>query len=221
MLLSVKLFIFDMGGVVANNVAIINLIASHFGISEDDFFLGSGSDPKVTYTSPYHLGDVAAIMRGEISSGCFWSNFSKRTGIAVPLHDVPENLPGYSSGSDPWYDFFNPVLDEGALGIIGSLKSLGHRVVCGTNTLDAHYRRHSERGDYSVFDAVYASHIMGIIKPDPAFWTNILEKEKVLPGEAFFVDDLEENIKAAAELGLKTHLFKGAAGLKHIINNEL
>ena len=208
-----------MGGVVVNNVAIVNMISSHFGISEEEFFLGAGSDPKATHTNPYHLGDVAAIMRGEISSERFWNNFTKRTGIAVSgslSGDMPRDL-----AWDPWYDFFHPVIDEGTLGVIARLKSLGFRVVCGTNTLEAHYRRHSDRLDYSVFDAVYASHIMGIIKPDRLFWTSILEKEKVLPEDTFFIDDLEENIIAAEKLGLKTHLFTGAEELKAALDGFL
>ena len=195
-----------MGGVVANNVAIVNLISAHFGISEDEFFIGSASDPKAGYASPYHLGDIAAIMRGEISSKRFWSNFTQRTGIIV--------------SGDPWFDFFHPVLDKGTADVIKHLKNRGQRVVCGTNTLAPHYQRHSERGDYAVFGAVYASHIMGIIKPDPAFWTYILKKEKIRPGEAFFADDLEENVKAADKLGLKTHLFTGAEGLASAIDSD-
>ena len=214
----VKLFIFDMGGVVASNVAIISLIAAHFGITDDEFFLGAGSDPKASHTSPYHTGDVAAIMRGEIDSERFWSNFSKRSGIAA-AGGLSKNS-AKNPAEDPWYGFFHPVLDEGTVSIVTRLKSLRKRVVCGTNTLEAHYRRHSERRDYSVFDAVYASHIMGIIKPDPAFWNYILEKEKILPEEAFFTDDLEENIRAAEKLRLKTHLFTGAEGLAEAIENS-
>jgi HAD superfamily hydrolase (TIGR01509 family) len=54
---------------------------------------------------------------------------------------------------------------------------------------------------------------MGIIKPDPAFWRHILEKENVRPTDAFFIDDLAENIRAAEKLGLAAHLFTGAEGL--------
>ena len=202
-----KLFIFDMGGVVAKNVAIISLIAARLGISNDEFFSGAASDPLVRHTSPYHLGDVAAIMKGEIDSEAFWKNFTARTGIAVT--------------GNPWYDFFNPSLDEEVVEIISGLKKGGCRVVCGTNTLDAHYKRHTERGDYSVFHAVYASHIMGIIKPDPAFWLQILDSEKFKAEEAFFIDDLEENILAAEKLGLKTHLFTGGEGLSSALTGYL
>ena len=188
-----------MGGVVSSNVLIIKLIADHLGISEGDFFIGAASNPRDASVSPYFQGDIAAIMRGEISSERFWINFEERTGLAV--------------SGDPWYDFFNPVLDERMVDVIKSLQSQGKRVVCGTNTMAAHYQRHSARRDYSLFDVVYASHIMGIIKPCPEFWAYILCEEKVLPEEAFFVDDLEENILAAEKMGLKTHLFTGAESL--------
>jgi putative hydrolase of the HAD superfamily len=201
----VKLYIFDMGGVVAHNAAIVGAIAAHLGISEDEFFRGTGSDPAASHTSPYHLGDISAIMRGEIDSAQFWNNFTRRTGIAVP--------------GDPWYDFFYPALDKGTTAIIAGLRSRGCRVVCGTNTLEAHYRKHREQGDYSVFDTVYASHLMGLIKPDPAFWRFILEKEQRRPEEAFFVDDLEENIRAAKTLGLNAHLFDGAENLGRVLGD--
>jgi hexosaminidase len=195
-----KLFIFDMGGVAVRTEAITPLIAARLGISEADFFRGAGSDPTVTHTSPYHLGDIAALMRGEMDSPRFWSNFTARTGIAVD--------------GDPWYDFFDPILDEGTAELIRKLRSSGGRVVCGTNTMDAHYRKHLERGDYMLFDEVYASHLMGIIKPDAAFWRYILEKENVPPDAAFFTDDFEENIHTAEKVGIHAHLFISAEDLK-------
>jgi putative hydrolase of the HAD superfamily len=194
-----KLFIFDMGGVLANNAAVIPLMAESLGLGEADFFLGAGSDPTVTHTSPYHLGDIAALMRGELSSAEFWENFSQRTGIAVR--------------GDPWYDCFRPELDNDTAALVAGLREKGCRVVCGTNTLEAHFRRHNERGDYRFFDKVYASHLMGIIKPDPGFWRFILKEEAALPGETFFTDDLEENIEAARRLGLGVRLFTGAGKL--------
>lgn len=195
----VKLFIFDMGGVVVHNPSVTAAIAAHLGIDEAEFYRGAASDSSVTHTSPYHLGDLAAFMRGEIDSAGFWRNFADRSGITV--------------SSNLWYDFFKPALYPETIAIIERLKNSGRRVVCGTNTLDAHYQKHIERGDYSVFDAVYASHLMGIIKPDPAFWRYILDAEKVEPSEAFFIDDLAENIRAAEKMGLRARLFTGAEGL--------
>ena len=189
----IKLFIFDMGGVVVQNSSIAGAIAAHLGISTREFLRGTSSDHENTHASSYNLSDISAITQGKLNSEHFWGNFTQRTGIAV--------------SGDPWYDLFDPVFDKNIAAIIARLKTNGYRVVCGTNTIEAHYRKHGERGDYSIFDAVYASHLMGIMKPDMAFWRFILSKEKVLPSEAFFVDDSEENITTAKKLGLATHLF--------------
>ncbi|MDR2258328.1 MAG: HAD family phosphatase [Treponema sp.] len=199
-----KLFIFDMGGVAAHNAAVIPAMAEKLGISEDDFFRGAGSDPGAAFTSPYHLGDIGALMRGEINSRRFWDNFRERTGRAVR--------------GDPWYDCFDPRPNRETAGVITGLRNAGLRVVCGTNTLEAHYRKHRERGDYGIFDAVYASHRMGIIKPSPEFWVYILNQEQADPGAAFFTDDLEENTEAAEKLGIAVHLFTAAEGLAAVLN---
>jgi putative hydrolase of the HAD superfamily len=200
-MLPIELFIFDMGGVVVQNSSIAGAIAAHLGISKREFLRGTSSDYEDTHASTYNLSDITAITRGKIDSERFWSNFTQRTGIAV--------------SGDPWYDLFDPVFDKKTAAIITRLKANGYRVVCGTNTIEAHYRKHEERGDYSIFDAVYASHQMGIMKPDMAFWRFILSKEKVLPSEVFFVDDSEENIAIAKKLGLATHLFTDAEELEN------
>jgi len=198
-----KLFIFDMGGVVTGNVGCIPAMAASFGISADDFFHAAGSDPHATHTSPYNLGDVGGLMRGDLSPVVFWANFSTRTGITV--------------SGDPWRTFFNPIRIEGTYQTIEALKRAGYRVVCGTNSLDAHYAVHTERGEYDCFHKVYASQLMGIIKPDPAFWEHILRVESCPAEEAFFVDDNLENVEAAGRLGLHTLLFTTTEKLKEAL----
>ena len=82
--MSIRLFIFDMGGVVTANVQCIPDMAASLGMSEADFFRGAGSDPEaatraVAPTSPYNLGDLGALMRGDIPPDRFWAAFSART----------------------------------------------------------------------------------------------------------------------------------------------
>jgi putative hydrolase of the HAD superfamily len=101
-----------------------------------------------------------------------------------------------------------------------SLHSSG-RVVCGTNTVGSHYDHLVERGMYGCFDAVYASHLMGVCKPDSAFWHAILEAEGVAARDAFFIDDYPENIAEAEGLGIRSHLFKGIAGLEAALSSML
>ncbi|GMO42133.1 MAG: hypothetical protein Ta2B_22310 [Termitinemataceae bacterium] len=198
-----KLFIFDMGGVVVGNVAVVSQIASMLGITDNEFYKAAGSD-EGSLTSPYNLGDIGAIMRGDIDGAEFWRRFTKRSGIVIK--------------GNPWRDCFKPVIKDDTIALINDLRAAAYRVVCGTNTLDAHYQSHLERGDYKHFDAVYASHLMHVIKPDPAFWQHILAAENCSAACASFTDDAQENIDAATKLGIKAYLFNEAADLRAAIS---
>lgn len=181
-----RLYIFDMGGVVCSNVDVMPDVARSLGLSYKAFI------------------SAAKPLQDELSDGLitpeeFWSEFSARTGIEV--------------AGDPFAEFFRPVVEHATVRFIERLKA-GARVVCGTNTYDCHYRIHSERRDYDVFERVYASHLMHISKPDPGFYRRILEAEGVDPTDAVFVDDREENVSAARSLGIDSFLFTDAARLE-------
>ena len=98
--------------------------------------------------------------------------------------------------------FFNPKLNPAMVYLIEHLKQY-HRVVCGTNTIAAHYAHHVEHGDYGGFDVVYASHIMGIAKPRVEFYEHILTSEGVTASQAVFIDDRLENVKAARQINMR------------------
>lgn len=99
-------------------------------------------------------------------------------------------------------------------------------LLCGTMTADEYWQRFFEdylvaTGAYHSFDGVYASHLMGVAKPDPGFWLGILEAEQTEPGEAFFIDDMEENVRAATGIGIASHHFRGAASLRGALADVL
>jgi epoxide hydrolase-like predicted phosphatase len=58
------------------------------------------------------------------------------------------------------------------------------------------------------FDALVLSSEVGITKPDPKIYHMALDKFKVKPEEAVFVDDIPANIEAARALGLQGVLFQ-------------
>jgi epoxide hydrolase-like predicted phosphatase len=180
-----KLYIFDMGGVVSRNNDVASLMAAYLRLDEKRLYELAGDD-------------FQELTTGAITVEMFWKRFSEASG-----REVEEDLLAR---------FFHPEPDREVLDIIRKLKGRS-RVVTGTNTIEPHYRAHLSRGDYEVFDAVYASNRMGLAKPDPAFYTFILEREGCEPREAVFVDDMEVNVEAAARLGIEAFLFAGAAKL--------
>lgn len=184
-----KLYIFDMGGVLACNTDVFPDVFGFLGITGEQFSAFAGKE-------------MGRFLNGEITTDEFWSRFSSRYG-----KEIEEELFG---------KFFSPRLDQGVMEIIKRLKN-DSRVVCGTNTFDPHYDYLSEHGYYDIFDAVFASNKIGVSKPNPDFYRYILNDEGVKPEDALFVDDSEENVSAAKKLQIKSILFTDSINLGRLI----
>ena len=182
----IKLYIFDMGGVVSRNTDVTGLIVERFGYT------------GAQWREMLHA-DMVALQAGSITTEEFWRRF-----FVVSGQRVDEDL---------WALYFHPEPNPEVIQTIHELKSEA-RVVAGTNTIEPHYCKHKENGDYDIFDEVYASQQMGLVKPDPAFYSYILDGEGCLPEEAVFVDDAEVNVEAARKLGIHGMLFTGAGKLR-------
>ena len=63
-----------------------------------------------------------------------------------------------------------------------------------------------------VFDAHFYSCEVGFAKPDPAYFTHVLETLGVAPAEALFMDDTAVNVESAAALGIRAELFARDGG---------
>jgi len=172
-----RLCIFDIGGVMVDGHDVTPKLADTLGMTVAELI------PLLRAAVDGDLHD------GNVSPEQYWARFRDLTGLEVE--------------GDPWADLFTPVRRPVMYDLVERLKAAGVRVVAGTNTIDVHYAIHSERGDYDVFDTVYASNLMRVSKPDHGFWRHILREEGVQPGEALFVDDMQENVAAAAAVGLQ------------------
>lgn len=188
----IKLFIFDMGGVLVQNFNILHEAAEILELSFKDLL-------------DYVREDLIPIQEGTLSAEDFWKRFSSRSGKQVKR--------------ELWAELFNPTVDKNMESYIIKINK-SYRVVCGTNTLDSHYEFHKSRGDYKVFDTVYASHLMGIAKPKKEFYQWILDKESVLPEETVFVDDFPENIETARAMGIHSFLFKDEGLFKKELHDK-
>jgi putative hydrolase of the HAD superfamily len=60
-----------------------------------------------------------------------------------------------------------------------------------------------------LFDVKVISALVGVAKPDPAIYRVLLERLGTRPESTVFVDDREQNIAAAAALGIRAIRFEG------------
>ncbi len=173
--------ILDMGNVLSLGVDVVHSIASELGLA-------------VAEIEAFSRRDFEALLIGALTVEEFWDRFNRHFGT-----DVQEDL---------LITHFHPVPDARVERLVMEVKAAGHRVVCGTNCLEKHYRYHLERGEYAVFDAVYASHLLGTAKPSPSFYLHILEQEGWQAADTFFVDDRAANVAGARQLGIRSFLYK-------------
>ena len=96
-----------------------------------------------------------------------------------------------------------------------------HRLIIASNTDPIHFNFFNEKYSwFSLFDGYGLSFKLNVLKPSPDFHINLCREFGIDYKDAFFVDDLPENIDAANRLGIKSHLFDGVEGFKCFVEGE-
>ncbi len=65
-----------------------------------------------------------------------------------------------------------------------------------------------------IFDAYVLSFEVGVMKPDPEIYRQALKRAEAEASSCVFIDDMEENIRAAAELGFQVILYQPGTDLE-------
>ncbi len=178
------LFIFDMGEVLIYDGVNFPEIARHLGIEEDAFMKDYGK-----YDIP--------LMEGWMDTLSYMRHLETEFGLKID-----GNL---------FSRIYHPRVNRAILPLLDKLRDAGKRVVIGSNTFRPHVDVISELDEklFSYFDALYFSHEMHITKPSLSFFRYILDREGAAAASSFFVDDREENIRAAESLGIRSFLYSG------------
>jgi len=96
--------------------------------------------------------------------------------------------------------------DEGILSLLNDLKGK-YKLYLFTNTTKMSDRHNRRTGIYNYFDDLFCSFKIGLVKPDPKIYQFAISKIGIKPEECILIDDLEENLSPARNLGIKTLLF--------------
>ncbi|MBP3232905.1 MAG: HAD family phosphatase [Eubacterium sp.] len=95
-------------------------------------------------------------------------------------------------------------------GWIDALKGDGYKLYCITNFTPGGYEQCYDRISFiERFDGCVFSFREGITKPDPEIYKVLLRKYGLKSEECVFIDDTEENVLSAEELGFEGIVFTG------------
>lgn len=107
-------------------------------------------------------------------------------------------------------DFHHPNLQ-----LVRSLRSAGVRVGLLSNAAADLIDVYSPYVDFSAFDDLVVSALVGLAKPDEAIFRLAADRIGVSPEQCFFIDDLEPNVVAATNVGMAGHHFRGDYAALH------
>ena len=187
----IKTIVFDLGGVIFSQN--YEKAVSHFeeiGVSDARRLL----DP---FAQAGFFGDLES---GRITADEYRRELSKLAGRELTDEDCKYAWTGYVDH-----------LPRRNLEALRRLRREGYRLVLLSNTnpfmmmwaMSPEFdgEGHSLR-DY--FDACYLSYECRLMKPDPAIFQLMLDREGIRPETAIFIDDSERNVETARGLGIQT-----------------
>ena len=129
-----------------------------------------------------------------------------------------KKFPEYSELIHAWYQRWEEMLggsiDE-SVQVLSDLKEKGVLLYILSNWSAETYPMAEERYDFlSWFDGKIISGEVGIVKPDPEIYKLLIYNYNLNPQHTIFIDDKEENIKAAKLLGIHGIHFQNASKLR-------
>lgn len=187
----IKNIVFDLGGVIMTLDPVEALRRfKALGLSDAERYLDS-------YTQSGIFGNLE---EGKITAEDFRSKLSSLTGHELTFDECKHAWLGYRKD-----------VPQRNLDLLKELRAKGYRLILLSNTnpfmmdwaLSSEFDgKGSSLNDY--FDALYLSYRLGIMKPAPDFFRQVLDNENILPEETLFVDDGPRNVEAAGKLGFIT-----------------
>ena len=108
-----------------------------------------------------------------------------------------------------------PGAIEDSVAVLHELKRAGVPVYALTNWSSETFPPQRQRFAFlALFDGIVVSGDEGVIKPDPRIFRILLERYRIAPGDAVFIDDVPANAAAAATLGIHGIHFRSPALLR-------
>ena len=195
----IKHFIFDFGGVLIEKTFVLKNL---FSIIEHDLhFLLPDKE-----TDPYIKKYRRRLSSGRITAREFIELILDK--YYYPLQDKNGALPPKTVNVEYylelWFNLYTQVSDISSemAGIVERLHQAGFTVSLMSNTYAIHVKSNRLRGFYDMFDHVFLSNEIGLIKPDIEKYKYVLSKLDTKPKNCIFIDDKIKNLIPAREIGI-------------------
>ncbi len=139
--------------------------------------------------------------------------------------ELSEKFPAYAALISAWGERFGETITDpvpGVHAIVEQLDARGVPLFAITNfSADFWPPFHArELSFFGRFRDIVVSGEVKLLKPDPAIYFLALDRFRLKPEEALFVDDRRINVDGARAVGMAAHLFTGAEDLRERLEAE-
>lgn len=151
--------------------------------------------------------------RGTLNGHTYWQTIARDAGLQL----TPAQIAALVEQDVLLWANLNPIM----LAWVEKVRASGMKTAILSNMgidLLAHMRRNFRWLD--AFDHHTWSCELNLIKPEAAIYDYTVDALGVLPGEALFLDDREENVEGARQAGLHALLFRDPATLQADLARE-
>ena len=182
-----KYFVFDLGGVLSVPMVSKKLYEQiEWKVSYDKFldkFNNSAESIKVH--------------KGEISTKEFFEYLKGYMNDNITLEEF-KNI--YVNNNE----FFKDTIET-----IKKLKNLGYKVYLLSNLKEIDYEKFIKHFDVSIFDEMFLSFKLDMIKPNDDIYKYVINKLNTKPENIYFFDDNKENVDGAIRNGINAYQVTG------------
>ena len=211
----IKHFIFDFGGVLIEKTFVLknllDILQTDLGIT-----IPRMENPHIRkYKRKLSSGRISSQEFLEKIFKKFYYPYQKKNGT------LPPKIVNVEYYVELWFDLYSQVthISSDMAEIIERLHQAGYTVSLMSNTHDIHAKSNQLRGFYDIFDYVFLSNEIGLIKPDMAKYKFVMKKLEAEPKECVFIDDKILNLVPARELGIIVIRFESFKRFREILRD--
>jgi len=185
----IRVVIFDFAGVVASDEADLWTYTYSAVVKKTDL-----SKNELSRMLSKHWPNMRL---GKYSLDILWKEIKEKSKKPISIQELRKGL----------YDSL--TIDQRVVNLIKGLKRKRIRVILLSNETKQGITNKIKKFHLrELFDQIYCSAYLGMAKPDPSLFFNVLKRNKLQPNEVVFIDDQRHIVEGAKKLGIPSILYK-------------
>ncbi|MTI61997.1 MAG: HAD family phosphatase [Firmicutes bacterium] len=154
------------------------------------------------YNSVFKSEEWIGLDRGSISQQKAVEILTERHSFGSEVSDIFRD----------WEEILQPI--QGSIEILEELKDRGYSLYVLSNFHLEAFKLVANYDFFNNFDELVISAEINAVKPEPEIYRYLLANYSLSPEETVFIDDMEDNLLAAEDFGIKTIQFKNPVQLR-------